>query len=237
MRERSRRLKRRRSCAPSSRSTRGGILGERRRATEVLTGPRQAGDAVLPGLWTGCLGSAASRSCGRRRHRRPRRRPTRRHRRGHWPRTSSPRRRFIVDIETPGAADIAILASTTSPWRRRPGESCPARTSTWPIPFPGVDPAEATARGAAFTPRDHRLAAGNRPAALVDLEVRERAVTIRDAANREVVATIEVLSPFNKTAGSAGARSLPAQAPGGRWRRRPAGSRSTCCGRASGQPR
>jgi hypothetical protein len=37
-----------------------------------------------------------------------------------------------------------------------------------------------------------------------DLEIRDRYIEIHDARSREVVSTIEVLSPFNKAAGSAG---------------------------------
>ncbi len=39
---------------------------------------------------------------------------------------------------------------------------------------------------------------------LYDLEIRERYIEIRDARNREVVTTIEILSPFNKAAGTEG---------------------------------
>ena len=43
---------------------------------------------------------------------------------------------------------------------------------------------------------------------LFDEEIRERFVEIRDAANREVVTTIEVLSPFNKAAGTPGRKNF-----------------------------
>lgn len=39
---------------------------------------------------------------------------------------------------------------------------------------------------------------------IYDAEVRDRFIEIRDARNREVVTTIEVLSPFNKAAGTEG---------------------------------
>lgn len=39
-------------------------------------------------------------------------------------------------------------------------------------------------------------------------EYRERTIEIRDARNREVVTTIEVLSPFNKAAGASGRKAF-----------------------------
>jgi hypothetical protein len=92
--------------------------------------------------------------------------------------------RFIVDIET----RVYIVTSDE-----------PTRRPIVPDVYVVRGPRDGAGGGAAAVITPPRLV---QP--LFDLEVRERAVTIRDAANREVVAAIEVLSPFNKTAGSAG---------------------------------
>ncbi|MBC8163748.1 MAG: DUF4058 family protein [Roseiflexaceae bacterium] len=48
------------------------------------------------------------------------------------------------------------------------------------------------------------IAAPTEVEALYDLEIRDRFIEIRDARNRDIVTTIEILSPFNKTANSVG---------------------------------
>ena len=43
---------------------------------------------------------------------------------------------------------------------------------------------------------------------LYDVEVRDRYIEIRDSSNREIITTIEVLSPFNKAPGTAGRQNF-----------------------------
>jgi hypothetical protein len=92
--------------------------------------------------------------------------------------------RFIVEIET---RDSIVTSDE------------PTRRPIVPDVYVVRGPRDGAGGGAAAVITPPRLV---QP--LFDLEVRERAVTIRDAANREVVAAIELLSPFNKTAASAG---------------------------------
>ena len=67
---------------------------------------------------------------------------------------------------------------------------------------------------------------------LVEEEVHDRYLEIRDTRSRAVITTIEVLSPYNKAAGTRGREAFlrKRQAVLARGR---TGSRSTCCGRAS----
>jgi hypothetical protein len=91
--------------------------------------------------------------------------------------------RFIVEIET----HVSILTPAESTRRPIVPDGYPVRGG-----------------GGAATAEADLITAPTLVEPLYELEIRERIIEIRDAAQRQVVTTIEVLSPFNKAAGSPG---------------------------------